>query len=302
MTTKAGYVSIIGKPNVGKSTLMNSLIGGKISIVTSKPQTTRKRIIGILSEENYQVVFLDTPGILNPEYLLQERMLNYIYASAKDSDIILVMIDMGSDPNGSKTFEDEKVCEILGYEQIKKILILNKIDLSNKEQIEKLTLEITAKNIFEKIIPISAGKKFNTESVLDAIIEFLPEHPKYYPDDQLSDENERFFVSEILREKILELYHDEVPFSTEVLIEEFTERENSKHYIRASIIVERESQKPIILGAKGSAIKRLGQVARKAIEDFLQHPVYLELFVKVKEKWRSDPNMLKSFGYDTNDE
>lgn len=302
MATKAGYVSIIGKPNVGKSTLMNLLIGGKISIVTSKPQTTRKRIIGILSEEDYQIVFLDTPGILNPEYLLQERMLNYIYASAKDSDIILVMIDMGSDPNGSKTFEDEKVCEILGYEKIKKILILNKIDLSDKEQIEKLILEITAKNIFERIIPISAGKKFNTESVLDAIVEFLPEHPKYYSDDQLSDENERFFVSEILREKILELYHDEVPFSTEAIIEEFIERENSKHYIRASIIVERESQKPIILGAKGSAIKRLGQVARKAIEEFLQHPVYLELFVKVKEKWRSDPDMLKSFGYDKNDE
>lgn len=302
MTTKAGYVSIIGKPNVGKSTLMNSLIGGKISIVTSKPQTTRKRIIGILSEEDYQVVFLDTPGILNPEYLLQEKMLNYIYASAKDSDIILVMIDMGSDPTGSKTFDDEKMNEILSYEKIKKILILNKIDLSNKEQIDKTISEMEGKNIFEKIIPISAGKKFNTESVLDAIIELLPEHPKYYSDDQLSDENERFFVSEILREKILELYHDEVPFSTEVLIEEFTERENSKHYIRASIIVERESQKPIILGAKGSAIKRLGQVARKAIEEFLQHPVYLELFVKVKEKWRSDPNMLKSFGYDTNDE
>jgi len=302
MATKAGYVSIIGKPNVGKSTLMNLLIGGKISIVTSKPQTTRKRIIGILSEEDYQIVFLDTPGILNPEYLLQEKMLNYIYASAKDSDIILVMIDMGSDPTGSKTFDNEKMNEILSYEKIKKILILNKIDLSNKEQIDKTISEMEGKNIFEKIIPISAGKKFNTESVLDAIIELLPEHPKYYSDDQLSDENERFFVSEILREKILELYHDEVPFSTEVLIEEFTERENSKHYIRASIIVERESQKPIILGAKGSAIKRLGQVARKAIEEFLQHPVYLELFVKVKEKWRSDPNILKSFGYDTNDE
>jgi GTPase len=302
MTTKAGYVSIIGKPNVGKSTLMNSLIGGKISIVTSKPQTTRKRIIGILSEEDYQVVFLDTPGILNPEYLLQEKMLSYIYASAKDSDIILFMIDMGSDPTGSKTFDNEKTNEILGYEKIKKILVLNKIDLSNKEQIDKTISEMEGKNIFEKIIPISAGKKFNTESVMDAIIELLPEHPKYYSDDQLSDENERFFVSEILREKILELYHDEVPFSTEVLIEEFKERESSKHYIRASIIVERESQKPIILGAKGSAIKRLGQVARKAIEEFLQHPVYLELFVKVKEKWRSDPNMLKSFGYDTNDE
>jgi GTPase len=302
MATKAGYVSIIGKPNVGKSTLMNSLLGGKLSIVTNKPQTTRKRIIGILSEEEYQIIFLDTPGMLNPEYLLQERMINYIYSSAKDSDIILVMIDMNADPTGSKTLDNEKVCEILGYEKIKKILILNKIDLSNKEQIDKLVAEASKRKIFEKIIPISAEKKFNTESVLDAIVELLPEHPKYYPDDQLSDENERFFVSEILREKILELYHDEVPFSTEVLIEEFTERENSKHYIRAAIVVERDSQKPIILGAKGSAIKRLGQVARQSIEEFLQHPVFLELFVKVREKWRSDPNMLKSFGYDKIDE
>lgn len=302
MAIKSGFVSIIGKPNAGKSTLMNALVGEKLSIITNKPQTTRKRIIGILSDADYQIIFLDTPGILNPEYLLQERMLDYVFSSARDSDVILFLIDIASDPDGAKTFDDEKVKEILGYKDAKKILILNKIDISNQSIVEKLLNEISAKNIFEKIIPISASNKFNTESVLQSIIDFLPEHPKYYPDDQLSDENERFFVSEIIREKIFEQYREEVPFSTEVLIEEFKERENSKDYIRASIIVERETQKPIILGAKGSSVKKLGQAARKSIEEFLQREVYLEIFVKVREKWRSDPNMLKSFGYSKTDE
>lgn len=302
MAMKSGFVSIIGKPNAGKSTLMNALVGEKLSIITNKPQTTRKRIIGILSEADYQIIFLDTPGILNPEYLLQERMLDYVFSSARDSDVILVLIDIASDPDGTKTLDDEKVKIILDYKDAKKILILNKIDISNQFTVEKLISDIGTQNIFEKIIPVSASNKFNTESVLQSIIELLPEHPKYYPDDQLSDENERFFVSEIIREKIFEQYREEVPFSTEVLIEEFKERENSKDYIRASIIVERESQKPIILGAKGSSVKKLGQTARKSIEEFLQREVYLEIFVKVREKWRSDPNMLKSFGYSKTDE
>lgn len=302
MAVKSGYVSIVGKPNVGKSTLMNALLGEKLSIITDKPQTTRKRIIGILSAENYQVIFLDTPGILNPEYLLQERMLDYVYSSAKDSDVILFMIDVNADPVGSKTFSDEKVSEILTYKNSKKILLINKIDLSNQNTIERLIENISSKNIFEKIIPISASLGFNTQSVIETIVELLPEHPKYYPDDQLSDENERFFVSEIIREKIFEQYREEVPFSTEVLIEEYKEREESKDYIRAAIVVERESQKPIILGAKGSSIKKLGHSAREAIEEFLQHPVYLELLVKVREKWRSNPNMLKNFGYTKSDE
>ena len=300
--TKAGYVSIIGKPNVGKSTLMNALLGEKLSIITNKPQTTRKKILGILTTDEHQIIFQDTPGILNPDYLLQERMLEYVYSSAKDSDVTLFMVDVNDDPTGEKTLLNEKVVEILEYKNSTKILILNKVDLSNQNVVDKLIADITAKNIFERIIPISAINGYNTESVLEAIIELLPEHPKYYPDDQLSDENERFFVSEIIREKIFELYHEEVPFSTEVIIEEFIERENSKHYIRAAIVVERETQKPIILGAKGSAVKKLGQSARKAIEEFLQHEVFLEIFVKVREKWRSNPNILKSFGYDTPDE
>lgn len=302
MTHKAGFVSIIGKPNVGKSTLMNALIGEKLSIITSKPQTTRKRVLGILSGEDYQIIFLDTPGILNPEYLLQERMLDYVFASVRDSDIVLFMIDVDSDPTGKQTFTDERVSKILSDTSTKKILLLNKIDLSNQSGIEKLIGELEAENIFAKVIPISAKENFNLPVVIDSINEFLPEHPKYYPDDQLSDENERFFVSEIIREKVFEKYRDEIPYSTEVLIAEFKERENAKDYISAEIVVEKESQKPIILGAKGEAIKKLGQISREAIEKFLQHEVYLELRVKVREKWRSNPNMLKSFGYTPADE
>lgn len=302
MPTKSGFVTIIGKPNVGKSTLMNALVGEKLSIVTSKPQTTRKRIIGILSNEKYQIIFVDTPGILNPEYLLQERMLDYVFASVKDSDVVLVMIDAKNDPTGLQTLSDKAVIRILSESSTKKILVVNKIDLSDQPSVEKLIGDLSKKNIFEKIIPASAKEGFNIPSVAETIVEFLPEHPKYFPDDQLSEANERFFVAEIIREKIFELYRNEVPYSTEVLIDEFKERENSKHYIRAAIVVERESQRPIIIGAGGDSIKKLGQAARTDIEKFLQHEVYLDLHVKVKDKWRSDPNMLKSFGYSSGDE
>lgn len=301
MSHKSGFVSIVGKPNVGKSTLMNALIGEKLSITTSKPQTTRKKILGILSMENYQIIFQDTPGILNPEYLLQERMLEYVYQSVKDSELILFIIDIKADPNGSQTLSDERVAKIFENTHLKKILLINKIDLSNQNIVESLINDLSAKGIFEKIIPISASEGFNLSSVTESILEFLPEHPKYYPDDQLSDENERFFVSEIIREKVFEIYRDEIPYSTEVIIAEYKERENSKDYISAEIVVEKETQKPIIIGAKGEAIKMLGQEAREAIEKFLHHEVYLELRVKVREKWRSNPNMLKSFGYKADD-
>jgi GTP-binding protein Era len=301
MLHKSGFVSIVGKPNVGKSTLMNALIGEKLSITTSKPQTTRKKILGILSTENYQIIFQDTPGILNPEYLLQERMLEYVYQSVKDSELILFIIDIKADPNGSQTLSDERVSKIFENTQLKKILLINKIDLSNQNVVESLINDLSAKGIFEKIIPISASEGFNLSSVTESILEFLPEHPKYYPDDQLSDENERFFVSEIIREKVFERYRDEIPYSTEVIIAEYKERENAKDFISAEIVVEKETQKPIIIGNKGEAIKILGQEAREAIEKFLHHEVYLELRVKVREKWRSNPNMLKSFGYKADD-
>ncbi len=302
MSIKSGFVSIIGKPNVGKSTLMNALIGERLSIITNKPQTTRKRILGILTSDNYQIIFLDTPGILNPEYLLQERMLEYVFQSVKDSDVVLVIIDVDSDPSGSKTFSDERVKAVLKESNTKKILLLNKIDLSNQPDIEKLINQYSEKSNFEKVIPISAKEGFNLENVINAIVELLPEHPKYFPEDQITDENERFFVTEIIREKVFERYREEIPYSTEVLIEEFIERENAKDYVSAVIVVEKETQKPIILGAKGEAIKKLGQSARMEIEKFLQREVYLELRVKVREKWRSNPNMLKNFGYNTENE
>lgn len=299
MSHKSGYVSIIGKPNAGKSTLMNAILGEKLSIATSKPQTTRKKVLGIHSTEEFQIIFLDTPGIMRPEYLLQNRMLEFVFQSAKDADVILFIVDIESDPNGAKAFEDENVQKVLSENETPKILLINKIDVSNQTVVEKFANEVSEKGVFKKVIPISAKNSVNISSVVDSILNYLPEHPKYYPDDQLSDENERFFVSEIIREKVFELYREEIPYSTEVEIEEFAEREGRKDYIRAAVIIERESQKQIIIGDKGSTIKKLGRVSREAIEAFLQREVFLELFVKVKEKWRSNPNMLNRFGYKT---
>ncbi|MEW6654211.1 MAG: GTPase Era [Bacteroidota bacterium] len=299
MSHKSGYAAIIGKPNAGKSTLMNAILGEKLSIATSKPQTTRKKILGIHSTENFQIIFLDTPGIMQPEYLLQNRMQEFVFQSAKDADVILFILDIEADPNGTKAFEDVNVQKVLHNNAVPKILLINKIDVSNQAVVEKLSAEVSAKGIFNKVMPISAKNSVNIVSVVDSILEFLPEHPKYYTEDQLSNDNERFFVSEIIREKVFELYREEIPYSTEIEIEEFTEREGRKDYIRAAIIIERESQKPIIIGNKGSTIKKLGKSSREAIESFLQREVFLELFVKVKEKWRSNPNMLNRFGYKT---
>ncbi len=297
MKTKTGYVSIIGKPNVGKSTLMNALIGTKLSITTNKPQTTRKRILGIADNKEYQIIFLDTPGILDPAYLLQEKMLEYVFRSVGDADILLVIIDAESDPTGKKTLENEHVKKILSQVDSPKVLIINKIDISNETIVENLLRDINDRFYFDAVIPVSVIENFNVETVLKSLIELLPEGEKFYPEDQLSDEPEKFFVSEIIREKLFEQFYDEIPFSIEVMIEEFKERKKGKDYISASIVVERDSQKPIILGKKGAAIKKLGAVAREAIEEFLQREVYLELRVKIRKNWRSNPNFLKSFGY-----
>ncbi len=302
MQIKSGYVAIIGLPNAGKSTLMNALLGEKLSIVTNKPQTTRKKILGILSSDQYQIIFLDTPGILNPEYLLQEKMLDYVEISVRDADIILFILDISEDSTGDRTFSDKSVERILNKSKQNKILVINKIDISNQKIVDEVIKKYSAKNIFDKIIPVSVSLGYNTESVISAILDYLPEHPKYFPEDELSDANERFFVSEIIREKIFEQFRDEIPYSTEVLIEEFKERSNSKDFIRAIIVVEKESQKPIIIGDKGASIKKLGKVARGSVEKFLGKEVFLELFVKVREKWRSNPKDLKNFGYSTEDE
>ena len=297
MNTKSGYVAILGLPNAGKSTLMNALLGQKLSITTSKPQTTRKQILGILSSENYQAIFLDTPGIIKPGYLLQEKMMEAVSRSVKNADIIVLIIDVSSDPEGKQTLNNIFITEKVSNTGKPFLLLLNKIDLTQQEKVRNLISKLEPLNKFNKIIPVSALLNFNIEEVLGSIVELLPEGPKYYPDDIVADENERFFVSEIVREKVFELYKEEIPYGTEVIIVDFKEREDKKDYILAEVIVERESQKGILIGKKGAALKKLGLDARKSIEEFLQKEVYLELIVKVKNKWRSDEKQLRSFGY-----
>lgn len=294
---KTGYVTILGLPNSGKSTLLNSLLGQKLSIITSKPQTTRKRILGILSEENYQIIFLDTPGILSPSYLLQEKMMEGVKTSLDDADVIIMIIDVKEDPLAENLFSQEFVKESVAKSRKPKLLILNKVDLINQDKVNELIKRFESQKIFEEVIPISASQNFNIMRVREGIIRFLPEGPKLFPDEQLTDESERYFVSELIREKLLELYQDEIPYSCEVLIADFKEREANKDFISAEIVVERDSQKAIIIGKGGAAIKKLGQVARESVEEFLQKEVFLELRVKVRKKWRSDENLLKSFGY-----
>jgi len=297
MSHKSGYVVILGIPNSGKSTLLNSLLGQKLAITNPKPQTTRKKIAGILSEESYQIIFLDTPGILTPSYLLQEKMMGQVESSIKDADVILLLIDVKSDSRGEKTLEQKFIQENLEKTRRKIILLLNKIDLIQQSDTVELINHFESLNRFSAVIPISASQKFNIEKVIETIVNELPEGPSFYPEDIVADENERFFVSEIIREKILELYREEVPYSVEVLVTEFKERKEEKNYISAEIVVERESQKSIIIGKGGAAIKKLGTISREAVEEFLQHKVYLELRVKVRKNWRSDENMLKAFGY-----
>ena len=297
MKTKSGYVTILGLPNAGKSTLLNALLGQKLSITTSKPQTTRKRVLGILSDENYQVIFLDTPGILKPAYLLQQKMMDTVVQSIKDADVIILIIDVALDPSGEDTLKDAFIYELLSKSKKPKILLLNKIDLSSQEQVNELIEKVDKTKYFRRIIPISSKLAYNVHTVITEIIECLPEGPKYYPDDNVSDANERFFVSEIIRERIFEHYKDEIPYSCEVIIADFKEREGRKDFIQAEIVVERESQKGILIGKQGAALKRVGEESRAAIEEFLQREVYLDLHVKVRSKWRTDENMLKSFGY-----
>jgi len=296
MNHKSGYAAILGLPNSGKSTLLNALLGQKLAITNSKPQTTRKKILGILTEKDYQIIFLDTPGMISPSYLLQEKMMEQVELSIKDADVIVLLLDAYSDPSGAKIL---KTPFGKNLNQLRKdvILIINKIDLIKQENVVKMIQHFEGLKIFKEVIPISALESFNIDRLIKIIVDELPEGPAYYPDDIVADENERFFVSEIIREKILEQFSEEVPYSCEVLIAEFKEREAGKHYISAEIVVERDSQKAILVGKGGSKIKKLGTVAREAVEDFLQQKVFLELRVKVRKNWRSDENMLKSFGY-----
>ncbi len=293
---KSGFINIIGRPNVGKSTLMNALIGERMSIITNKPQTTRHRIIGIISDDNYQMVFSDTPGfITDPAYKMQEAMNSFVFSTFEDADCMLFVTD-----TQEKYEDDDEVIQRLKKIKIPLFLIINKTDVAKPEEIVALIQTWNKRVKFTETIPISALEKFNTDTILKLILDLLPEGPPYYPKDQLTDKSERFFVSEIIREKILIQYKQEIPYSCEVIVEEFKETTNNKGKltrIRAVIYVARKTQKSIIIGKDGFAIKKLGTAARRDIEDFLEQNVFLELFVKVKDNWRDDDKMLKHFGY-----
>lgn len=291
MAHRSGFVNILGNPNTGKSTIMNALVGEKLSIITSKAQTTRHRIMGIVNGENFQIVYSDTPGILKPAYKLQESMMNFVKTALSDADIILFVTDVTEKPLAEKEYPEK-----IKSSGIPVIVAVNKIDLSNQEELEKI---VTAWHEFfpdSPIIPVSALNKFNINALLDTIISLLPEGPAYFPKDQLTDKHERFFVSEIIREKILNNYSKEVPYSVEIETESFKDEGNLLR-IRALIHVARDSQKGIIIGHRGSMLKKTGTEARLDMEDFFGKKVFLELYVKVSREWRNKPLLLKKFGY-----
>lgn len=290
-------MAVVGLPNSGKSSLINALLGQKLNIVSDKPQTTRKKILGIITKHDYQIIFIDTPGILEPNYLLQEKMMDAVENSAQDADLILMIQDVAEDYDGTKFFQHKFVAEVLLKLVCPKILLLNKIDLSDQKKVMKLIELQNQKKLYDKVIPISAINNFNLTEIINSVVELLPEHPKYFPEDDLTNESERFFVSEIIREKILNQYSEEVPYSCEVIISEFKEREDNKDFIEALIVVEKDTQKAIIIGKEGKAIKKLGEAARISIEEFLDREIFLSLRVKVKPKWRRDENLLKIYGY-----
>jgi GTP-binding protein Era len=291
MSHRSGFVNILGNPNVGKSTIMNALVGEKLSIITAKAQTTRHRIMGIVNGEDFQIVYSDTPGILRPQYKLQETMMNFVNSALTDADTILYV----SDVLEQNAFEGEYIDRIK-ESGIPVIIALNKVDLTNQDDLEKV-VESWHKEFPESpVIPVSGLKKFNLDSLLNAILAKLPEGPPYFPKDQLTDKYERFFASEIIREKILVHYQKEIPYSVEIEIESFKE-EKAIIKIRALIHVARDSQKGIIIGHKGSMLKRVGTEARRDMEGFFNKKVFLELYVKVTKDWRDKPLILKRFGY-----
>lgn len=288
---KAGFVNIIGKPNVGKSTLMNKLMGENLSIVTPKAQTTRHRIKGIVSGDDYQIVFSDTPGILKPAYKLHSKMMNAVDDSFTDADLVILVIEAG------ERNEDSEVIKRISNIEAPLMVVINKIDLTDQAKLEDIVEFWKQKLNAAEILPVSALENFNMDLLLKKIISYLPEHPAYFSKDELSDRNERFFVAEIIREKILLNYQKEIPYSTEVVIDSFKDDPGIVRII-ALIYVMRESQKAIILGNRGEAIKRVGMQARKKIELLLSKKVYLELTVKVSDDWRDNDNLLSRFGYD----
>ena len=291
---KAGFVNIIGNPNVGKSTLMNAFVGEKLSIITSKAQTTRHRIFGIVSGDDFQIVFSDTPGIIKPSYALQASMMDFVKSAFEDADILIYMVEIGE-----KELKDEAFFNRINQLDVPVLLLINKVDTSDQSVLEEQVAYWKEKVPRAEIYPISALRNFQTEVVFNRIIELLPESPAFFPKDQLTDKPERFFVNEIIREKILLHYKKEIPYSVEVETESFADSETIIH-IRSVIMVERESQKGIIIGHKGEALKRVGIEARADLEKFFGKQIHLELFVKVNKDWRSNARQLRRFGYDTN--
>ncbi|NCA75539.1 MAG: GTPase Era [Alphaproteobacteria bacterium] len=292
MSHKAGFVSIIGYPNVGKSTLMNAFVGEQLSIITPKAQTTRHRIMGILSRDDYQIVYSDTPGVIKPHYRLHQAMMSAVFAALEDADVVLLVTEPGNE------FNEETILRKLRDSKTPVIVVINKIDLGNMESLEAEVEKWKEKMNQATILPVSALHRANLDQVFKAIYRLLPDAPPFYPKDEITDRSQRFFVSEIIREKILLNYGQEIPYSIEVSVESFKE-EDTITRIEATIYVARETQKGILLGHQGSAIKKLGTLARKDIETFLEQHVYLELRIKVAKNWREDDRALRRFGYPT---
>lgn len=288
---KAGFVNIIGNPNVGKSTLMNALVGEKLSIITSKAQTTRHRILGIVNGDDFQIIYSDLPGILTPAYKLQEKMLKFIENAITDADIFIYMIEAG------ETKFNENIIEQIKNSKVPVIVLINKIDLSSQEKVIQNIAYWSEVFQTDRVIPLSALNNFNIEKILNLVIELLPESPAYFPKDELTDKTMRFFISEIIREKVLLNYKQEIPYSVEIVVEAYKEEANIIR-IDATLFVSRESQKMIILGEKGKSIKKMGTQARKDIEEFVSKRVYLDLTVKVLKDWRDNEKQLKRFGYE----
>jgi len=290
---KAGFVNIIGNPNVGKSTLMNAFVGEKLSIITSKAQTTRHRILGIVNGDDFQVILSDTPGIIKPAYDLQSSMMNFVKSAFEDADVLIYMVEIGE-----KALKDEAFFEKIQNSKIPVLLLLNKVDTTTQEILEEQVQYWQEQLPSVELHPISALSNFNVKNVFERILELLPNSPAYYPKDQLTDKPERFFVNETIREKILMYYKKEIPYAVEVETEEFFEDEKIIR-IRSVIMVERDTQKGIIIGHKGAALKRVGVESRKDLEKFFDKQVHIELYVKVNKNWRNDSRQLKRFGYNS---
>ncbi len=286
---KSGYVALVGKPNVGKSTLMNQLVGRKLSIVTRKPQTTRHRVLGILSDEDHQIILLDTPGFIDPRYGLQKAMMHAARGAIHDADLVVFMAEA--------TLDRPDEISLREVEDKPAVLAVNKIDLVSSDEVARIVDAYADQREFDAVVPISAKTGQNVDVLLEEIIELLPVGPPFYPKDIVSEHPERFFVAEIIREKIFDQYRQEIPYSTQVNVVEFKERDQGKDFIDAEIVVERSSQKGILIGKGGKALKKVGKAARRDIEAFLDRPVYLQLHVKVREDWRDRQVYLRSYGY-----